>query len=64
MKTTEMTKTPFTDLSTAELTTIGGEGFAYDAGRAIRFLGQCGSGMIGITNMVIDSILYQYYEQQ
>lgn len=58
-----MTKTGFTDLSAAELYAIGGEGFAYDAGRFVRFVVNCGGGMGGVVNNIVDFVLYQAYEQ-
>ena len=63
MKTSKMTKTGFTDLSPAELLAIGGEGFAYDAGRLVRFLGNCGLGSIGVIYNAVDFALYQAYKQ-
>ena len=58
-----MTTTGFTDLSTAELFAIGGEGFAYDAGRFLRFLGNCGGGVGGTVDNIVDFVLYQAYKQ-
>ena len=54
MKTAELYIKGFVDLSPAELTAIGGEGFAYDAGRFLRFLGLAASGAIGLQQAMLE----------
>ena len=61
MKTNELSSERFEDLSRAELFAIGGEGFAYDAGRFLRFIGLAASGTIGLQQamleIAIDSVI-------
>jgi len=57
MKTAETYTKLFTDLTPAELTGIGGEGFAYDAGRFLRAMVQCAGGPGGYAAMVADMVV-------
>jgi hypothetical protein len=57
MKTSELSIPEFQDLSQAELHSIGGEGFAYDAGRFLRFLGLSASGVCGLQQAIIEVTL-------
>ena len=54
MKTAELYIKGFEDLSPEELTSIGGEGFAYDAGRFLRFLGLAAGGAIGLQQAMLE----------
>ena len=57
MKTTEFSNGSFEELSRAELHAIGGEGFAYDAGRFLRFLGLSASGVSGIQQAIMEVVM-------
>jgi hypothetical protein len=57
MKTSELSRPEFQDLSQAELLSVGGEGFAYDAGRFLRFLGLSASGVYGLQQAIIEVTL-------
>ena len=54
MKTSELSIQEFQELSQAELLAIGGEGFAYDAGRFLRFLGLAAGGVAGLQQAIIE----------
>jgi len=54
MNTAESYANRFEDLSTAELSAIGGEGFAYDAGRFLRFLGLAAGGAMGLQRAMLE----------
>ena len=57
MKTSEMKKDEFTDLSPAELSAIGGEGFAYDVGRFLRFVTLVNGGLGGYAQAVAEIVV-------
>jgi len=57
MKTNQLNLDQFEDLSRAELLAIGGEGFAYDAGRFLRFLGLSARGAAGVQQAIIEITL-------
>ena len=61
MKTTEKSTDRFSHLSADELTSIGGEGFAYDAGRFLRYLALAGGGMPGQIQIYADLMVYSTY---
>ena len=62
MKTDATSMEKFTDLTQAELTGIGGEGFAYDAGRFLRAMVQCGcGGPGGYASMVADMVVIDFF---
>ena len=57
MKSTENNEHSFNDLSTTELTSISGGGFAYDAGRFIRHMVQLAGGPGGYASFVADIVV-------
>ena len=59
METTELSRIGFEELSGTELFSIGGAGFAYDAGRFLRFLGLSASGVSGITQAIMEVVIDQ-----
>ena len=58
MKSTELSTEQFMDLSPVEMSSIGGEGFAYDAGRFLRFLGLSASGATGMAQAICEVVFY------
>jgi hypothetical protein len=61
MKTTEKSPDRFNHLSPDELTSIGGEGFAYDAGRFLRYMALAAGGMAGQIQIYADFAVYSTY---
>ena len=61
MKKTEKSTDRFNQLSPDELTSIVGEGFAYDAGRFLRYLALAGGGMAGQIQIYADLAVYCTY---
>ena len=57
MKTSELTREGFKDLSQVELSAIGGEGFAYDVGRFLRFVTLTSGGFGGYAEAVADIVV-------
>ncbi len=57
MKTSEPSIQKFENLSPAELYGIGGEGFAYDVGRTLRFIGLSACGINGTCQALLECII-------
>ncbi len=62
MKTSMTPDAQFSDLTAEELASFTGGGFAYDAGRALRFLFNCGCGPAGLATNIVDYVIYSTYE--
>ncbi|MFC2116222.1 hypothetical protein ACFLTU_07085 [Bacteroidota bacterium] len=60
MKNTDFHSKDFRDLTAEESISCNGGGFAYDAGRFIRFAIICGPGLAGIGNAIGDAVATKF----